>query len=179
MNIFSSKGMLLCAAVLLMSSTMLFAQTSEMLTISTKLDNAAQRIGSVIFAIPENDGSWQSTGQIPMSAENEKVTVNGSLLTNAAQGNLIQTVAPKNVSVLGGKGNKMLAIAESTLIGGSGNSTTAIQSFVGGGEQNVITGSADRAVILGGKENTLNGKDSVILGGEKNSISGSGSVTLG
>ncbi|MDR2415319.1 MAG: hypothetical protein LBD75_01560, partial [Candidatus Peribacteria bacterium] len=40
-------------------------------------------------------------------------------------------------------------------------------------------GSADRAVILGGKENTLNGKDSVILGGEKNSISGSGSVTLG
>jgi hypothetical protein len=161
-----------------MSSAMLFAQT-ETLIIDTKLDNAVQTIGSIIFATPKNDGSWQSTGQVSMSAENEKVTVNGSLLTNATQGNSIQPNAPKNVSILGGKGNKMLAERESTLVGGSGNSTTANLSFIGGGEKNTITGNAERAVILGGKENTLIGGDSVILGGEKNSISGNHSVTLG
>jgi hypothetical protein len=114
-----------------------------------------------------------------MSAENEKVTIHGSLLTNSTQGNSIQSVTPKNVSILGGKGNKMLAEAESTLIGGSGNNTATIQSFIGGGESNSITGNAERAVILGGKQNRIVGTDSVILGGEKNTISGSQSVTLG
>ncbi|MDR2415293.1 MAG: hypothetical protein LBD75_01395 [Candidatus Peribacteria bacterium] len=165
--------------MLAIGSAMLFVQASDVLVVTTRLDEAVQTIGKIMFAIPKNDGNWQSTGQIPMSAENEKVTVNGSLLTNAAQGNVIQIVAPRNVSVLGGKGNKMLAPENSTLMGGSGNSTTATESFVGGGEQNVITGSTARAVILGGKGNTLSGNDSIILGGEKNTISGSSSVTLG
>jgi hypothetical protein len=160
-----------------MSSAALFAQ--DPLIITTRLDNAVQSIGRIIFAIPKNNGGWQSTGQVPVSAENEKVTVNGSLLTNGTRENVIQANIPKNVSILGGKGNKMLATAESTLIGGSGNSTTADQSFIAGGESNIITGNATRAVILGGKENTLSGEDSIILGGEKNRITGSGSVALG
>jgi hypothetical protein len=113
-----------------MSSAVLLAQTPQVVTITTNLDNAVQRIGTIIFAIPENVGGRKTTGQVPVSAENEKVTIDGSLLTNRTQGNSIQSSTPKNVSVLGGKGNKMLAIEESTLVGGSGNSTTAMQSFI-------------------------------------------------
>ncbi|MDR0651206.1 MAG: hypothetical protein LBG59_07615, partial [Candidatus Peribacteria bacterium] len=109
-----------------------------------------------------------------------KVTIEGSLLTNGTQNNVIQTPTPKNVSILGGKGNIMLATRESTLIGGSGNKTIASQSFIGGGESNVITGNYSRnAVILGGKGNTIIGGASIILGGERNTISGNNSVTLG
>jgi hypothetical protein len=102
------------------------------------------------------------------------------LLTNGTQNNVIQTPTPKNVSILGGKGNIMLATGESTLIGGSGNKTIASQSFIGGGESNVITGNhSPNAVILGGKGNTIIGDASIILGGEKNTISGTQSTTLG
>jgi hypothetical protein len=84
------------------------------------------------------------------------------------------------VSVLGGRENNMLATGgEATLIGGSGNSTTAQQTVIGGGEENSIEGTAARAVILGGKGNKIKGVASVILGGESNSISGESSVSLG
>ncbi|MDR0651520.1 MAG: hypothetical protein LBG59_09295, partial [Candidatus Peribacteria bacterium] len=105
MNLFTSKGMLLYSTILLISSVILFAQNAEPLYISTDLNNPIQRIGTIIFAPPAADnGGWQATGQVPMSAENEKVTIEGSLLTNGTQNNVIQTPTPKNVSILGGKG---------------------------------------------------------------------------
>ncbi|MDR0651519.1 MAG: hypothetical protein LBG59_09290, partial [Candidatus Peribacteria bacterium] len=80
-------------------------RAQETLVINTNLHNAVQRIGTIIFASPAADnGGWQTTGHVPMSAENEKVTIEGSLLTNGTQNNVIQTPTPKNVSILGGKG---------------------------------------------------------------------------
>jgi hypothetical protein len=67
----------------------MLAQANDKLIITTRLDEAMQTIGTIIFATPQNDGSWKPTGQVPMSAENEKVTIQGSLLTNGAQGNTI------------------------------------------------------------------------------------------
>jgi hypothetical protein len=110
---------------------MLLTRANDVITVTTKLDGAVQRIGTIIFATPQSNGGWQPMGQVPMSVENEKVTVSGSLLTNSNQKNTVKSTAPQHISLIGGKGNTMFSTGESTLIGGSGNTTAAFQSFIG------------------------------------------------
>jgi hypothetical protein len=120
----------LCGIVaVIINSAILLAQQN--ISVTTNLSGPVQHIGTIIFAKPQSTGGWESTGQVPVSAENEKVTINGSLLTNGNQKNAIKSSAPQYVSILGGKGNTMFATGESLLLGGSGNSTTAFQSFIG------------------------------------------------
>ncbi|MDR2190825.1 MAG: hypothetical protein LBP53_06755 [Candidatus Peribacteria bacterium] len=142
----------------------LWAESDEQLELSTHLTNAVQKIRTVIFAIPKDGGTRQSTGRVEMTSQGEKVTVSGSLLTNP-QYNEISSSASK-VSIFGGKGNKMqitnASEGESTIIGGSGGQINTSQSFVAGGEANKVL-EGKRAIILGGKKNTITGDDSIIL----------------
>jgi hypothetical protein len=67
--------------------------------------------------------------------------------------------------------------SQSSIAGGLGNtissgSNSAFDSFIGAGSNNVITGTAEGASIVGGGSNTLSGQDSSIGGGSSNALSG-------
>jgi hypothetical protein len=145
--------------------------------LSTNLYNAVQEIPTIIFALPNPDGSWQQTGQVKVSAKDGAVTIDGALVTNVHQQNTAKGNI-KNASLIGGHLNYMQTAAESTIIGGFNNLITTIMSFIAGGTENKITGGS-RSTILGGNKSSISGETSTSIGGAGNKSTGDHSTTIG
>jgi hypothetical protein len=133
MKFFAKKLLLLTiAGVLVGNAGTILAQSSDfqVIDLTHNLQNTTQQIKKVIFALPNSNGGLQlSTGTVEITTHNEKVSIDGSLLTNATERNIISGTST-NVSIIGGKNNIIHSGDETTLIGGSGNTISSTQAFI-------------------------------------------------
>ncbi|MDR0607319.1 MAG: hypothetical protein LBG52_02985, partial [Candidatus Peribacteria bacterium] len=75
----------------------------EVIDLTTKLANPIQKIQKIIFVDPVGNGStWKTTGQVEVTAKENRITINGSLVTNVQSGNKASLSGLKNSSLLGG-----------------------------------------------------------------------------
>lgn len=88
--------------------------------------------------------------------------------------------------LVGGFENIVTNAAQSVLVGGfqntiaeSANAFSIFHAFIGGGERNTITNTADGAVISGGTRNTNSGTNATIPGGIFNEAKGNNSFAAG
>jgi hypothetical protein len=87
------------AAVCCLSAGILLAQQQVELT--TDLGNTVQHITSgVIFAIPTQNGGWQATGKVQVSAKNNKLKVEGSFVSNTDKNNDLSDTGSSYASLL-------------------------------------------------------------------------------
>ena len=84
-------------------------------------------------------------------------------------------------SVVGGGQGNQACDPYSTVVGGSNNlvsgtsGTMSNHSFIGGGEDNWLTGTDDHSAILGGFSNSVTGAVSAIIDGDSNVVAASSS----
>jgi hypothetical protein len=76
-------------------------EDSSAVDLSTDLNHAVQQIPKIIFALPHpnNDGSWQDTGQVVITQDMDALVISGSLITNYEQMNRMEGLI-RNSSLL-------------------------------------------------------------------------------
>jgi hypothetical protein len=130
--------------------SVLGAQEIQQLNLTTKLANPIQKIQKIMFVVPIGTGStWKTTGQVEVSARENKVTVNGSLITNVQSGNKVSGTSLKNSSLLGGVDNEFPSnVTGSAIVGGKNNEIKSDTATVLGGDGNTINPNSVRSTII-------------------------------
>jgi hypothetical protein len=91
-------------------------------------------------------------------------------------GGLNINIAGGSYSVVGGGEGNQACDSWSTIAGGyfnavsHGTSSNPYDSFIGGGESNIITGNDSDSAIVGGNSNSVSNAESAIVAGETNSV---------
>jgi hypothetical protein len=105
--------------------------------------------------------------------------------TSAFLGGGYQNVAGGSYSVVGGGEHNQACDGWSTIAGGFGNAvsgsgdTNDYDGFIGGGENNVVTGNDTDSAVVAGKNNTVSVAESAIVGGASNSVAATFSLVGG
>jgi hypothetical protein len=105
--------------------------------------------------------------------------------TSAFLGGGYQNVAGGSYSVVGGGEHNQACDGWSTIAGGFGNAvsgsgdTNDYDGFIGGGENNVVTGNDTDSAVVAGKNNTVSVAESAIVGGTSNSVAATLSLVGG
>ncbi|HEX3466779.1 MAG TPA: tail fiber domain-containing protein [Candidatus Elarobacter sp.] len=110
-------------------------------------------------------------------------TCSGSGVDSFVGGGLSNVAHGTYAGVLTGYGNQACDNAD-VIGGGSTNAISAnndaTEGFIGGGENNVITGNASYAVVTGGNGNIVNGGEwGVVAGGSGNTVTGNDATIAG
>ncbi|MDR3169731.1 MAG: hypothetical protein LBU27_08605 [Candidatus Peribacteria bacterium] len=85
----TKKVLWLIAGVILAGGVSIYISAEEIF-LSPNLANPIQKIQKIMFVDPVgNGGTWKTTGQVEVTARSNRVTINGSLVTNVENGNSV------------------------------------------------------------------------------------------
>ncbi|MDD2537697.1 MAG: InlB B-repeat-containing protein [Candidatus Absconditabacteria bacterium] len=144
------------------------------------IDNVVQKVQSLHFV---NSGV-QIDLRADLSHTGGKLEVsnavvaggNASLETTNFIGGVSNAITQGVSSLVGGQQNTINAKA-ATLLGGGENQNLSNYGFIGGGKKNTLSTSSQKGVVLGGEKNEST--SSVILGQKENIINGKAMIVAG
>ena len=147
MKLSTSKLLFIASAgICCLSAGILFAESETKLALGDEFAvKGIQHITEyVMFAIPSG-GGWNDKGQVKVSADEARLKIEGSLVSNTSGGNAGGKISTS--SLLGGTKNTLgEGVAESSILGGEGNKNLASRAFIAGGKNN--TSAGESSVIL-------------------------------